>query len=97
MVTGIRTTLEVLIWSVPSGAPDNCFSHYIISLHDGSSRVANFTTNMASFVDLNSAGFPCCVRQNITITPVTMTGVVVTNGVSATMEVYFRDPGKVKR
>ncbi len=94
MVTGIQTTSEDLIWSIPSNAPNNCFSHYTVSLEGSSRRLANFTTNIASFMDLNSAGFPCCVRQTITITPVTMTGTPVTTS-SGSREVYFRDPGKV--
>ena len=80
-------------WTAPSGVPETCFPQYIISLTTDSTVSLTVDNTTASSAALNASGFPYCVSQGITVTPiVTVTNAPLTSS-SAAMQLVVNDPG----
>ena len=82
-----------VLWTAPSGVPETCFPQYIISLTADPTVTLTVDDTTASSAALNAAGFPYCVSQGITVTPiVAITNTPLTSS-SATMNLVVNDPG----
>ena len=80
-------------WTAPSGVPETCFPQYIISLTADPTVTLTVDDTTASSATLNAAGFPYCVSQEITVTPIVAATNTPLTSSSATMNLVVNDPG----
>jgi hypothetical protein len=81
-------------WLTPSGIPIACFHQYTVSLTANLAVTLTVNEAMASSAALDAAGFPYCVHQEITVTPIlAITNTPLTTS-SATKHMVINDPGK---
>ena len=87
------TTPTGLEWSAPSSVHTSCFPQYIISLSNNPTITLTVNSTMASFADLIAAGFPSCISQDLTVTPVFAISGAPLTASSATMQVSIINTG----
>ena len=87
------TTPTGLEWTPPSNVPSACFSQYIISLSNNLTTTLTVNSTTASFADLIAAGFPSCISQDLTVTPVSAINRAPLTASSATVQVSIIDTG----
>ena len=93
MITGLQATPTGIEWTTPSGVPVSCFPQYIISLTADPTVTLTVNDTTASSAALNAAGFPFCVSQEITVTPIVAVTNTPLSTSSATAQVIVTDPG----
>ena len=81
------------MWSAPANAME-CSFQYMITLDANPDISLTIATSSVSFTDLSDSGFPTCVRQNVTFTPVVpiYEQILGSNSLAATLVIL--DPGE---
>ena len=92
-VSSIMTMPTGLEWTPPSNVPSTCFPQYIISLSNNPTTTLIVNSTMASFADLIAVGFPSCVSQDLTVTPISAISRARLTNSSATVQVSIINAG----
>ena len=92
-ITGLMANSTHVSWTSPSGVPETCFPRYIISLTADPTVTLTVVGTTASSTALNAAGFPYCISQEITVTPIVAIITTPLNSSNATMQLVVNDPG----
>ena len=87
-ITGLGSTSDGLVWSAPANAME-CSFQYMITLDANPNISLTVDTNSVSFTDLSDSGFPICVRQDVTVTPVVPINDQILDGSGATVNLVF--------
>lgn len=69
-IAGLVETPTGIEWLTLYGFPKTCFLQYIISLTADPTVTLTVNDTRVSYAALNAAGFPYCVSQEITVTPI---------------------------